>query len=193
MTLNQGVSDIAHQAIKDAWQNGRTKSYEDLEQKFEGQQARIDRMNTSKVQSEVMASADHSKVEQLNQVVNKLVTVINHNSNLLQQLINAVQQPINIDGHDLLRVMREEANSTTNQLLSKEVITYINQVKDSIAEDKQEVVQSHQVMKNVLTKFANGSLVVLAGVVLASVMPWWPVKLIVGIGSIIGGFIYGRL
>ncbi len=192
MNLNQGVSDIAHQAIKDAWQNGRTKSFEDLEQKFEGQQARIDRMNASKVQSEVMASADHSKVEQLNQVVNKLVMVINHNSNLLRQLISAVQQPINIDGHDLLRVMREEANSTTNQLLSKEVITYINQVKDSIEADKKEVTQSHQVIKNVLTKFTNGSLVVLAGIVLASVMPWWPVKVIVGIGSIIGGFIYGK-
>ena len=32
--LNQGVSDIAHQAIKDAWSDGRTKSYADLEQKF---------------------------------------------------------------------------------------------------------------------------------------------------------------
>ena len=192
MNLNQGVSDIAYQAIKDAWQDGRTKSYNDLEQKFKGQQARIDRMNVSRAQAEVMASADHSKVEQLNQVVNKLVVVINHNSNLLRQLISAVQQPIDIDGHDLLRVMREEANSTTNQLLSKEVVTYINQVKESIAQDKQQVTQSHQVMEHTLTKFANGALIVLAGVVLASVMPWWPVKVIVGIGSIIGGIVYGK-
>ena len=49
------------------------------------------------------------------------------------------------DDHDLLRVMREEVNSTTNQLLSEEVITYIN-----------------------------------------------PVKVIVGIGSSIGGLIYGK-
>lgn len=192
MNLNQGVSDIAHQAIKDAWQDGRSKSYDDLEQKFKGQQARIDRMNTSRAQAEVMASADHSKVEQLNQVVNNLVAVINHNSNLLQQLISTVQQPIDIDGHDLLRVMREEANSTTNQLLSKEVVTYINQVKESIAQDKQQVTQSHRVMERILTKFANGALIVLAGVVLASVMPWWPVKIIVGIGSIIGGIVYGK-
>ena len=48
MNLTQGVSDIAHQAIKDAWKDGRTKSYDDLEQKFKGQQARIDRMNISK-------------------------------------------------------------------------------------------------------------------------------------------------
>lgn len=149
-------------------------------------------MNVSRAQAEVMASADHSKVEQLNQVVNKLVVVINHNSNLLRQLISAVQQPIDIDGHDLLRVMREEANSTTNQLLSKEVVTYINQVKESIAQDKQQVTQSHQVMEHTLTKFANGALIVLAGVVLASVMPWWPVKVIVGIGSIIGGIVYGK-
>ena len=88
--------------------------------------------------------------------------------------------------------MREEANSTTNQLLSKEVVTYINQVKESIAQDKQQVTQSHQVMEHTLTKFANGALIVLAGVVLASVMPWWPVKVIVGIGSIIGGIVYGK-
>ena len=192
MTLNQGVNDIAKQAIKDAWHNGRTKSYEDLEQKFEGQQSRIDRMNASKAQAEVMASADHSKVEQLNQVVNKLVLVINNNSKLLRQLINEVQQPIEVDGHDLLRVMREEANSTTNQLLSREVVSYINQVKDSIAEDKKEVVQSHKVMEKLLNSFSNGSLILLGGVVLASVMPWWPVKVIIGIGSIIGGFIYGK-
>ena len=192
MNLNQGVSEIAHQAIKDAWQNGRTKSYEDLEQKFKGQQARIDRMNVSKVQSEVMASADHSKVEQLNQVVNNLVAVINHNSNLLRQLISSVQQPINVDGHDLLRVMREEANSTTNQLLSREVVTYINQVKNSITEDKDEVVKSHQMMKNLLTKFASSALVILSGVLLAVVMPWWPVKVVIGVGAIVGGIIYGR-
>ena len=190
--LNQGVSDIAHQAIKDAWNDGRTKSYADLEQKFEGQQARIDRMNVSKAQAEVMASADHSKIEQLNQVVNKLVVVINQNSNLLRQLINEVQQPVDIDGHDLLRVMREEANSTTNQLLSKEVVTYINQVKNSIKEDKQEVTESHKVMKDALTKFSNSALVILAGIVLASVMPWWPVKIVVSVGSIIGGIIYGK-
>jgi uncharacterized coiled-coil protein SlyX len=190
--LNQGVSDIAHQAIKDAWNDGRTKSYADLEQKFEGQQARIDRMNISKAQAEVMASADHSKIEQLNQVVNKLVVVINHNSNLLRQLINEVQQPVDIDGQDLLRVMREEANSTTSQLLSREVVTYINQVKNSIKEDKREVTESHKVMKDALTKFSNSALVILAGIVLAGVMPWWPVKIIVGVGSIIGGIIYGK-
>lgn len=192
MNLNQGVNEIAHQAIKDAWQNGRTKSYEDLEQKFKGQQARIDRMNISKVQSEVMASADHSKIEQLNQIVNNLVAVINHNSNLLRQLISSVQQPINVDGHDLLRVMREEANSTTNQLLSREVITYVNQVKNSITEDKGEVVKSHQMMKDLLTKFASSALVILSGVLLASVMPWWPVKVVIGVGAIVGGIIYGR-
>ena len=163
-----------------------------MEQKFEGQQARIDRMNVSKAQAEVMASADHSKIEQLNQVVNKLVVVINNNSNLLRQLISVAQQPIDIDGSDLLRVMREEANSTTNQLLSKEVVTYINQVKNSIKEDKQEVTKSHRVMKEVLTKFSNSALVILAGIVLAGVMPWWPVKIIVGIGSIIGGIIYDK-
>ncbi|MBU3830359.1 MAG: hypothetical protein H9843_05655 [Candidatus Limosilactobacillus merdavium] len=190
--LNQGVSDIAHQAIKDAWSDGRTKSYADLEQKFEGQQARIDRMNVSKARAEVMASADHSKIEQLDQVVNKLVIVINHNSNLLRQLINKVQQPVDIDGHDLLRVMREEANSTTSQLLSKEVVTYINRIKDSIEMDKQEVTKSHKVMENVLTKFSNSSLVILAGILLSGVMPWWPVKIIVGIGAIIGGIIYGK-
>ncbi|MEK1308408.1 hypothetical protein HCX91_08710 [Limosilactobacillus fermentum] len=192
MNLNQGVNEIAQQAIKDAWQNGRTKSYEDLEQKFKGQQARIDRMNVSKVQSEVMASADHSKVEQLNQVVNNLVAVINHNSNLLRQLISSVQQPINVDGHDLLRVMREEANSTTNQLLSREVVTYINQVKNSITEDKDEVVKSHQMMKNLLTKFASSALVILSGVLLAGVMPWWPVKVVIGVGAIVGGIIYDK-
>lgn len=192
MNLNQGVNEIAHQAIKDAWQNGRTKSYEDLEQKFKGQQARIDRMNISKVQSEVMASADHSKIEQLNQIVNNLVAVINHNSNLLRQLISSVQQPINVDGHDLLRVMREEANSTTNQLLSREVITYVNQVKNSITEDKGEVVKSHQMMKDLLTKFASSALVILSGVLLASVMPWWPVKVVIGVKAIVGGIIYGR-
>lgn len=192
MNLSQGVSDIAHQAIKDAWHNGRTKSYDDLEQKFKGQQARIDRMNISKAQAEVMASADHSKIEQLNQVVNKLVVVINHNSNLLRQLINEVQQPVDIDGQDLLRVMREEANSTTSQLLSREVVTYINQVKNSIKEDKREVTESHKVMKDALTKFSNSALVILAGIVLAGVMPWWPVKIIVGVGSIIGGIIYGK-
>ena len=47
-------------------------------------------------------------------------------------------------------------------------------------------------MEHTLTKFANGALIVLAGVVLASVMPWWPVKVIVGIGSIIGGIVYGK-
>lgn len=192
MNLTQGVSDIAHQAIKDAWKDGRTKSYDDLEQKFKGQQARIDRMNISKAQAEVMASADHSKIEQLNQVVNKLVVVINHNSNLLRQLINEVQQPVDIDGQDLLRVMREEANSTTSQLLSREVVTYINQVKNSIKEDKREVTESHKVMKDALTKFSNSALVILAGIVLAGVMPWWPVKIIVGVGSIIGGIIYGK-
>lgn len=192
MNLSQGVSDIAHQAIKDAWHDGRTKSYEDLEQKFEGQQSRIDRMNASKAQAEVMASADHSKIEQLNQVVNKLVVVINNNSNLLRQLITEVQQPIDIDGHDLLRVMNEEANSTTSKLLSKEVITYINRVKDSIEEDEREVTKSHRLMKDILTRFSNSALVVLAGIVLAGVMPWWPVKIIVGIGSIIGGIIYGK-
>lgn len=192
MNLSQGVSDIAHQAIKDAWHNGRTKSYDDLEQKFKGQQARIDRMNISKAQAEVMASADHSKIEQLNQVVNKLVVVINHNSNLLRQLINEVQQPVDIDGQDLLRVMREEANSTTSQLLSREVVTYINQVKNSIKEDKREVTESHKVMKDALTKFSNSALVILAGIVLAGVMPWWPVKIIVGVGSIVGGIIYGK-
>ena len=149
-------------------------------------------MNVSKAQAEVMASADHSKIEQLNQVVNKLVVVINQNSNLLRQLINEVQQPVDIDGHDLLRVMREEANSTTNQLLSKEVVTYINQVKNSIKEDKQEVTESHKVMKDALTKFSNSALVILAGIVLASVMPWWPVKIVVSVGSIIGGIIYGK-
>ena len=192
VNLTQGVSDIAHQAIKDAWKDGRTKSYDDLEQKFKGQQARIDRMNISKAQAEVMASADHSKIEQLNQVVNKLVVVINHNSNLLRQLINEVQQPVDIDGQDLLRVMREEANSTTSQLLSREVVTYINQVKNSIKEDKREVTESHKVMKDALTKFSNSALVILAGIVLAGVMPWWPVKIIVGVGSIIGGIIYGK-
>lgn len=192
MNLTQGVSDIAHQAIKDAWKDGRTKSYDDLEQKFKGQQARIDRMNISKAQAEVMASADHSKIEQLNQVVNKLVVVINHNSNLLRQLINEVQQPVDIDGQDLLRVMREEANSTTSQLLSREVVTYINQVKNSIKEDKREVTESHKVMKDALTKFSNSALVILAGIVLAGVMPWWPVKIIVGVGSIVGGIIYGK-
>lgn len=192
MSLSQGVSDIAHQAIKDAWHDGRTKSYEDLEQKFEGQQSRIDRMNASKAQAEVMASADHSKIEQLNQVVNKLVVVINNNSNLLRQLITEVQQPIDIDGHDLLRVMNEEANSTTSKLLSKEVITYINRVKDSIEEDEREVTKSHRLMKDILTRFSNSALVILAGIVLAGVMPWWPVKIIVGIGSIIGGIIYGK-
>lgn len=193
MNLNQGVSDIAHQAIKDAWQDGRSKSYDDLEQKFKGQQARIDRMNVSRAQAEVMASADHSKVEQLNQVVNNLVAVINHNSNLLRQLISAVQQPVDVDGHDLLRVMREEANTTTNRLLSKEVVTYINRVKESIAEDKKEVVQSHNLMEKLLNSFSNGALILLGGVVLASIMPWWPVKVVVGIGSIIiGGLIYGK-
>lgn len=192
MNLSKGVSDIAHQAIKDAWHDGRTKSYEDLEQKFEGQQSRIDRMNASKAQAEVMASADHSKIEQLNQVVNKLVVVINNNSNLLRQLITEVQQPIDIDGHDLLRVMNEEANSTTSKLLSKEVITYINRVKDSIEEDEREVTKSHRLMKDILTRFSNSALVILAGIVLAGVMPWWPVKIIVGIGSIIGGIIYGK-
>lgn len=192
MSLNQGVSDIAHQAIKDAWHDGRTKSYEDLEQKFEGQQSRIDRMNASKAQAEVMATADHSKVEQLNQVVNNLVKVLNHNSILLQQLISVVQKPIDIDGHDLLRVMHEEANTTTSQLLSREVVAYINRVKESIAADKKDVIQSHQAMENELTKFANGALIVLAGIVLAAVMPWWPVKVIVGIVSIVGGYIYGR-
>ena len=192
MNLSQGVSDIAHQAIKDAWHNGRTKSYEDLEQKFEGQQSRIDRMNASKAQAEVMASADHSKVEQLNQVVNNLVKVINHNSVLLQQLINAVQKPIDVDGHDLLRVMREESNTTANQLLSKEVITYINCVKKSIVTDKKEVIQSHQVMEDTLAKFAKGALIVLAGIVLATVMPWWPGKVLVGVVAIVGGYIYGR-
>lgn len=192
MNLNQGINDITKQAIEDAWKDGRTKAYEDLEQKFEGQQSRIDRMNASKAQAEVMASADHSKVEQLNQVVDKLVLVINHNSKLLRQLIDAIQQPIDVDGHDLLRVMREEANSTTNQLLSREVVAYINQVKGSIEEDKKEVVQSHKVMEKLLNSFSNGALILLGGVVLASVVPWWPVKVIFGIGSIIGGFIYGK-
>lgn len=155
-------------------------------------------MNVSKVQAEVMASADHSKVEQLNQVVNKLVSVVNNNSYYLRELISAVQQPVNIDGHDLLRVMREESNTTTNRLISKEVIKYINQVKGSItadknmiSKDKDEVKHSHNTMKNILNKFAHGSLVVLAGVVLASVMPWWPLKVIIGIVSIVGGYIYG--
>ncbi|MEK1378055.1 hypothetical protein HCZ77_08820 [Limosilactobacillus fermentum] len=199
MNLNQGVNDIARQAIKDAWHNGRTKSYEDLEQKFEGQQSRIDRMNTNRAQAEVMASADHSKVEQLNQVVNKLVAVLNHNSNLLGQLIREEQKPIDIDGRDLARVLREETNSSASQLIAKQVIAYINQSKTEIANDRNEinhlkndVKQSNDNMTDTLKQFANGILISLTGVVLAVVVPWWPLKVILGLGAFVGGYIYGQ-
>ena len=185
--------------MNEAWYEGRKKSNQDLEQKFEGQQARIDWMNASRKQAEVMASADHSKIEQMDKVCQETVNTVNINSSMMRKVIKQMQKPREISGSELLQAIEQETGSTVNQLIAKRVVQYIDDSVNQIESDKSDIKHDHSViirlynqLEDDFEQFTKSLLIILAGFVLIAVVPWGPLKVVLGIVTLIGGFIYGK-
>lgn len=190
--MDSSFKDLAKQALEDAWRHGREESYKDLEQKYEGLQSRIDRMNASTVESERQASADHSKVKQLSQAFDQTVNGINENSRLLRRLIHQLEKPVEISGKEVLSAFEEEAGTTVQKLVTKETAKMILAAKNEVSHSKSAVLLAQRDLSEQLYAAGDFLVVVLLSVVVAMVIPWWPGKLFVGISGIVGGLLYDK-
>lgn len=192
MTLDLDFSKLAKQALKDAWENGRAKSYKDLEQRYVGVQARIDSINTTRAQAERQFSADHSKVKQLEEAFNEAVNVINYNNKLMQTLIIQMSKPIKIDGKEVLHAIEDSADMAVNKLIDKKTAEIILEAKQNIENDKNMVLTAQKEIVSRVNSFEKWLFVALLGAVLAFIVPWTPIKLIIGVMGIVGGIIYDK-
>jgi uncharacterized FlaG/YvyC family protein len=191
-TLDLDFSKLAKQALTDAWEDGRANSYKDLEQSYVGIQARIDSINATRAQAERQSSADHSKIKQLEEAFNEAVNVINYNNKLMQALIVKMSQPIKIDGKEVLHSIEDSAGMSVNKLINKKTGEIILDAKQSTENNKNMVLTAQKEIVSRINSFEKWLFVALLGTVVAFIVPWTPVKLIVGVLGMTGGIIYDK-
>lgn len=191
--LSSEVNDQIKEALKDAHQNGKDESYSDLNQKLEGLQGRVDRVNVSNTQAERLASADHSKIRQLDQVSRQSIEVVNDNSRTEEQLISQLKEPLEFSGAELLKALEESAGTTVNKLISKRTIQSLLKIQKKIEFDKNEVKESEKEMKAQIQEFKNWILAVFVTGTVMFITPLVWMKVLVFILGIVGGIIYDKL
>ncbi len=195
--FSQEVSDIALRAMIRTYSEGYKESNKDLKQMVEGQQARINWMNASSKQTEVMASADHSKIEQIDKACQDTVNVVNNNSLMMKKVIKQMREPREIDGSELLQAIEQEAGSTMSKLIQRQVVQYINSSVDEIQNEKQAIKKERLAIARLCNNLVDGfkqfviiMLIILTGFSLVTIVPWWPLKVVLGMATLIGGVIY---
>ncbi|PIO83704.1 hypothetical protein BSQ39_09060 [Loigolactobacillus backii] len=192
-TLDLDFSKLATQAIKNAWDHGRENSYQDVKQQYEGVQARLDQVNATRAQTDRQISADHSKVQQLNQIWHETAGFINDNDKTMRNLISQLESPIEIDGSDVLRAVEDSAGMTVNKVITKKTAEIILSAQQTVNRDKNTVFEAQKTVVKRINSFQNWLLLVLGAAMLAMIVPWVPLKLVIGMLGVIGGYLYDKI
>ena len=178
------------EALQTANQVGREQSNQDLSQKMEGLQSRIDRMNVSKAEADRMNSADHSKIQQLDELFKQSIRIVNDNSRILQSALRQMQQPLVFDGRDVLKAFEESAGTSAQQLVTKKTAETILNVKIQAEQDKQDVIKAQQQLTHSMNLLRGWLTIALPATVLSLIVPWWWLKLTILALGLIGGLFY---
>lgn len=196
-SLTSNVSDLFEQALKDAYSAGYENHDQDFEQWRTGLQARLDDLLKNVSAKERQASADHSQIVQLREMFTKLVISMNRNSDYLRELISLERQPLQLSGKDAVAAINEAAKKSIPELVSEDVTTIIQNAQYDVAQDKQDVAIMLKKTKQEVDQFTRALFATLAlpllGGVIAMIVPWTWLKLLVGVGGLVGGLIYGGI
>ena len=191
--FKSSLGELAKEALEEARINGKKESNVDLKQRMEGLQSRVDVMNVSKTEAERQASADHSKIKQLDQISRDSIQVVNENSKTEKRLIEQLKEPLDFDGKELLKVLEDSADTTVQKLISKKTVEVLLRTRQEIEYDKNQVLKAQQDMDKRIDSFQNWLFVWLLAIVLILVSPWIWVKLVIGGIAMIGGYVYDHI
>lgn len=178
------------EALQTANQAGREQSNQDLNQKMEGLQSRIDRMNASKAEADRMNSADHSKIQQLDELFKQSIEVVNYNSRVLQSALHQMQQPLEFDGRDVLKAFEQAAGTSAQQLITQKTAETILNVKTQAEQDKQDILKVQKRLTRSMNLLRGWLTIALPASVLALIVPWLWLKLVILVLGLIGGLFY---
>ncbi|WP_334330538.1 hypothetical protein [Companilactobacillus sp. HBUAS59699] len=178
-----------------ALENGDEKLFNELRNKIEGQQGRLNALSTTQTQATQMATADHSLLEQLFNNNNRLCKIINYNSRKEKELIDQLQD-VHINGYELLKALENECGTTVDQMIKKiineKTIQSINDVLNDIDKEKIEIQKSTNALSSKISDFQSFFKFGFVGLIFVSAIPLWWFKILFGIVLLIGGYYFDK-
>lgn len=191
-TMAVNVSDSVKAALQEAYSAGYQQHDTDLDQRVTGLQNRMNSLAANSSQATRQASADHSKLEQLNQVWQEMFYAFSDNTKLLDDVLHQMQMPIEISAKEAVRAIQTTSGKSVRKMISAEVVQWLRGTRQAVADDADTIKDAKEELSSEL-RFAGKWLeVVLGGVVLAMIVPSVTLKVLFGALGIIGGWAYAK-